>query len=168
MKHRQSHVLETLRQTQVFLDTHGATLGPAIASSRRTLDDVVSQLTTHATAQEGGKISSRGETARQRVLRRALRNDGMKPIAEVARQKLRDVPEFHAFRMPPTNATATQLVAHAQAMADAASVHEQLFKEVGLPDDFLTGLRSLANEVTRSIADRKQHGSKRSGATAAA
>lgn len=166
MRHRQSHMLETLRQVQVFLDTHASLVGPGIAASRHTLDDVVSQLATYATAQEGGKINSRGESAKQRVLRRALRKSHMRPIAEVAKQKLRDVPEFHAFVMPASNATSTQLVAHALAMADAATVHEHVFREVGLPEDFISQLRAAADEVTRSINDRKQHASKRTGATA--
>jgi hypothetical protein len=166
MKHRQSHVLETLRQVQVFLDANATAIGPAFASSRRNLDDVVTQLTTYANAQEVGTISSRGETAKQRALRDALREDHMEPIAEVARQKLRDVPEFRALVMPPSNATSTQLIARATAMAEAAQAHEQVFKEIGLPDDFIASLRTLAAEVAQSIDDRKQHASKRSGATA--
>jgi hypothetical protein len=166
MKHRQSHVLETLRQVQVFLDANAATVGPAVAASRRNLDDVVAQLTTHAAAQEGGNIGSRGETAKQRVLRTSLRNNHMRPIAEVAKQKLRDVPEFHALVMPAANATSAQLVAHATAMADAAQAHEEVFKEVGLPDDFVASLRSVADQVSLSIDARKQQAGKRSGATA--
>jgi len=166
MKHRQSHVLETLRQIQVFLDANAQVIGPAIASSRRNLDEVVTNLTNYASAQEVGNISSRGETAKQRALRAALRSDHMEPIAEVAKQMLRDVPEYHALVMPPNNITAPQLVARATAMADAAAVHEQAFKDIGLPDDFISSLRALATEVSQSIDDRKQHTSKRNGATA--
>ena len=137
MNNQQSHVLETLRQVQVFLDTNAAVVGPTIASSRRSLDDVVTQLATDATAQEPGNIGGRGETARQRALRSSVRQDHMGPIARVAKQKLRDVHEFHALTMPPSNATSAQLVARAAAMADAAQSYEQVFKGVGLPDDFI-------------------------------
>jgi hypothetical protein len=166
MNRQQSHVLETLRQVQVFLDTNAAVVGPTIASSRRSLDDVVAQLTSHSTAQESGNIASRGETARQRTLRSNLRQNHMRPIAEVAKQKLRDVPEFHSLTMPPSNATSAQLVARASAMADAAQSYEQVFTAVGLPDDFIPTLRSTAGDVSKSIDDRKQHAGKRSGATA--
>jgi hypothetical protein len=166
MNNQQSHVLETLRQVQVFLDANAAVVGPTIASSRRSLDDVVTQLAAHATAQESGTIGGRGESARQRALRSSLRQDHMRPIAEVAKQKLRDVPEFHALTMPPSNATSAQLVARASAMADAAQSHEQVFKDVGLSDDFIPSLRSTAGDVSKSIDDRKQHTGKRSGATA--
>src|SRR5215471_5669668 len=129
MNHQQGHVLETLRQVQVFLDNNAAVVGPTIASSRKSLDDVVAQLSAHATVQESGNIASRGETARQRVLRSSLRRDHMRPIAEVAKQKLRDVPEFGALTMPSVNASSARLVARALAMADAAQKHEQVFKD---------------------------------------
>jgi len=95
-----------------------------------------------------------------------LRENHMRPIAEVAKQKLRDVPEFHALTMPPGNATSAQLVARATAMADAAQSYERVFTDVGLPDDFITNLRSTAGDVSKSIDDRKQHTGKRKGATA--
>lgn len=87
-------------------------------------------------------------------------------MPKVARQKLRDVPEFHAFVMPPSNSTSAQLVAHATAMAEAARVHEQVFTEVGLPDDFLSSMLAVTAEVSKSIDDRKQHAGRRNGATA--
>ena len=122
MNNQQSHVLETLRQVQVFLDANAAAVGP--------------------------------------------RQNHMRPIAGVAKQKLRDVPEFHALTMPPSNATSAQLVARASAMADAAQSYDQVFTAVGLPDDFIPWLRSTADDVSKSIDDRKQHTGKRSGATA--
>ena len=166
MNFQQSHVLETLRQVQVFLDDNAAVVGPTIASSRKSLDDVVTQLSAHATAQESGNIASRGETARQRVLRSSLRRDHMRPIAEVAKQKLRDVPEFHALTMPPSSATSAQLVARASAMANAAQSYAQVFMDVGLPEGFVADLNSTAGEVAKSIDERKQHAGKRAGATA--
>jgi hypothetical protein len=74
----------------------------------------------------------------------------MRPIAEVAKQKLCDVPEFHALTMPPANAMSAQLMAGASAMADAAQSHEQVFTDVGLPDDFVMDLRSTADDVANS------------------
>ena len=84
----------------------------------------MTQLSAPATAQESGHLASRGETARQRVLRSSLRRDHMRPVAQ------------------------------------------EVFTDVGLPDDFVTDLRSTAGEVAKSIDDRKQHAAKRSGATA--
>jgi len=66
MRTRQSLVLDTARHVQAFLDDNAALIGPSIASSRRNLDDVVTQLTTLAVTQTTSKIASEGATARPR------------------------------------------------------------------------------------------------------
>jgi hypothetical protein len=166
MKHDQSSLLQTLRDVQQFLDDNAGIVGPAIASSRKNLDDVVTALAAHADDQQGGSVNGRGETAKQKALRLALRNTSMKPIAEVAKLKLRDVPEFHALRMPPANATSSQLVAMANAMAEAAKVHEAVFTSVGLPDDFIAQMLTAAQAITASASARGQHVNRRIGGTA--
>lgn len=166
MRTRQSLVLDTARHVQAFLDDNAALIGPSIASSRRNLDDAVSQLTTMAVTQSGGKIATRGATARQLSLMTALRTIHMRPIAEVAKQKLSDVPEFHSLTMPGGKLGATQLVAAATAMADAAQPHESVFTDVGLPDDFIAQLHSAADALTASLDTRHQQAGQTTGATA--
>ena len=156
MRARQSVLLDTARHVQAFLDDHAALIGPNIASSRRNLDDAVSQLTAMSITQTGGTIASRGATARQRSLRTSLRNNNMKPIAAVAKLMLPDVPEFGALLMPVKQLKATQLVAVAHAMADAAQLHEAVFTSTGLPDDFVAQLRTAADAVTTSLDARQK------------
>jgi hypothetical protein len=156
MRARQSVLLDTARHVQAFLDDHAALIGPNIASSRRNLDDAVSQLTAMSITQTGGTIASRGATARQRSLRTSLRNNNMKPIAAVAKLMLPDVPEFGALLMPVKQLKATQLVAAAHAMADAAQLHEAVFTSTGLPDDFVAQLRTAADAVTTSLDARQK------------
>jgi hypothetical protein len=50
MRTRQSLVLDTARHVQGFLDDNATVIGSSIASSRRNLDDVVTQLTTLSVA----------------------------------------------------------------------------------------------------------------------
>jgi hypothetical protein len=166
MRTRQSLVLETARHVQSFLDDNAALIGPSIASSRRNLDDVVAQLTTLAVTQSTSKIAGEGATARQKSLRTSLRANHMKPIAEVAKQQLRDVPEFASLTMPVKKLGATQLVAAATAMASAAQPHEAVFTQVGLPDDFLDQLHTAADAVSASITGRQQVHADATGATA--
>ena len=166
MRIRQSVLLETARHVQGFLDENRAVIGPNIASSRRNLDDAVARLTAMAITQTGGQIAAKGATARQRSLRTSLRVNFMKPVADVAKLKLPDVPEFHALTMPVKQLGATQLVAAAHAMADAAQVHAAVFIDVGLPDDFVAELRAAADAVTTSLDGRQKHGATASGATA--
>lgn len=166
MKNRQSRVLDTVHRVQRFLDDHADVIGPSIASARQSIDSVDGNLSGYAQLQSFGTTGSRGETNRQRALRAALRYDHIRPIAEVARQKLREVPEFSSLGMPRPNATSTQLVTFADAMAAAAAPHEQVFKEVGLPDDFIASLKAAAGVLAASVAQRSDHTDRRVGATA--
>jgi hypothetical protein len=158
MQHRQSNDLETLRHVEVFLDADTTAVEPTFSSSRCGLDDVIADLATYAAAQQGGNISSRGETAKQHALRSTLRNEDIDPTAEVTRQTHGDV----SYGMPATNATSAHLVAHAVV---AAKVHERGFKDTGLPDDVLADPQSVAGEVSQPIDDRKHHAGNRSGAS---
>jgi hypothetical protein len=166
MRIRQSVVLDTARHVQAFLDDNADVVGPAVASSRRNLDDVVAQLTTMAATQNTAKMASKGATARQKSLRVSLRTNHMKPIAEVAKQQLRDVPEFSSLTIPRKPLGSTQLVAAATAMANAAQAHESVFTGVGLPDDFIAQLHTAADAVTASIASRQEEIVETTGATA--
>ena len=59
MRVRQGQLLDTARHVQAFLDDNAALIGPTIASSRRNLDDVVSQLTTMAVTQTAARSRAR-------------------------------------------------------------------------------------------------------------
>ena len=166
MKSRQTRVLEALRVTQGFLDDNTALLdGVNRSGARRTLDAVVTQLTAHAVTQDLGTRLSRGETANQRALRMILRFNHMKPIADVARMRLREVPNFIALTRPRNNVSATRLIAAAGAMADAATPYEDVFIDAGLDPDFLTQLRQAAENMRRSLDDRAQSRRQSAGAT---
>ena len=166
MRNRTGRVGGTVRGVQGFLGKYATLIGPSVAPSRRSLDDVEAVLTTHAEVQAASFDASRGETSRQRALRATLRNNHMKPIAEVARLKLRDVPEFSSLTMPAPKITAAALVSKATSMHDAAAGHEAVFKDVGLPDDFLAALKAASDALTASITQRNDLIARRVGATA--
>jgi hypothetical protein len=166
MRSRQGAVLESLRRVQAFLDRNGEVLEPVIKSTGTQLAEVVDQLTRLAVRQDGGTRGGQGETAKQRGLRTTLRVSHMRPIAEVAKLRLREVPDFHALTMPLSNASTQRLITAANAMADAAAPHAAVLVENGLPADFLAQLRAAAEAVISSIAGRSTHQGARSGATA--
>ena len=166
MKDRQTRVLEALRGTQGFLDNNNTLLVVINQSgARRTLDHVVTQLSTHAVNQNAGTTLSRGETANQKSLRHTLRFNHMKPIADVARMHLREVPNFIALTRPRNNVSAMRLIAAAAGMADAAAPYAEVFVDAGLPADFLEQLQQAADDMRRSLDDRAQHARTRTGAT---
>lgn len=165
MKYQQNAVLTTLRRAQQFLDDNSVAVGGINPSARKELDEVVAQLTTLAVAQDGGARGSKGETARLRALRVALRNDHMAPIAEVAKYKLQAVPEFAALMLPPATVSGEIEIASATSMAEAATPHAKTFTDAGLSPTFLDDLRAAAAAVSDSLVDRDKHQSRRNGAT---
>src|SRR6266550_1598364 len=135
MRSKQGSVLDTLQRSQEFLDAQVPLLDDVNTSSaRRNLDEVAAQLAAHAVNQDGGSRGSKGETAKQRTLRLALRFNHMRPIAVVAKERLRDVPEFEALQMPRSNVVGQKLVAAAGGMADAAERHAEALIDGGVPE----------------------------------
>ena len=73
MNRRQKQVYQAFRRVQVFLDANTAVAQPANeAPSRRTLDDVVTNLNAHAATQDHSGIRSRSETQKKAALRKEL------------------------------------------------------------------------------------------------
>jgi nucleotide-binding universal stress UspA family protein len=166
MKQKEGSALETLRRVQGFLDTHADVFASVNQSStRRNLDNAVTQLTAHAADQETGLRSSKGETARQRALRLALRIHEMIPIVEAAKNAKKTVPELKALTMPDSHVRVEELLAAAGAMAETAGKHQQVLIDAGLPDNFVARLTAAADAVRQSIDVRGQNLGRRAGGT---
>jgi hypothetical protein len=167
MQAKEVAVLEALQRTQRFLDTHADIVGNVNASAaRRNIDANITVLAAYAVTQDRSARGGRGETARQRSMRSALRFEHMRPIAEIAKRELPNLPEFTALRMPPRKASSTRLVSLAGGMADAATPHTQVLLDGGLLDGFIERLRAAADELSRSLAGRTDHVSARVGSSA--
>lgn len=155
MKSTQATTLNTLTRVQRFLDDNGAALGTINQSGyRAVLDEVIQTLNAHAVDQTASKRSSAAATAKERVLRNALKLNHMRPIATVAAAQLRQVPEFLALKMPPVTSTSRGLIAWAGAMGGAASTYAKTFVDAGLPQDFLAELQSASDTLNTSITSR--------------
>jgi hypothetical protein len=155
MRNEQGTVLETLVRIQGFLDTNGEVMhGVNTSGARAKLDDVVKQLATHAVLQDKGARTSKGETERQRVLRIALRDDHMAPISLIAKQRLRDKPEFASLALPARNVGHQRLLAAAKAMAEAAEPHTPVFVEEGLSPQFVGDLQQATETYAQSLVGR--------------
>jgi hypothetical protein len=160
-------VLNTLQRVQRFMDTNDAVLGSVNDSGyRHVLDDVVTALKEHAVNQNASQQAGQGETARQRALRSALRQNHMRPIATIALAELPQVPEFVSLKMPANNVTPQRLIAAAGAMGAAAAKYESTFTTGGLATDFLAQLEAAANAVERSLTNRGASTTTQAAATA--
>jgi hypothetical protein len=165
MRLRQGAVLEMLRRVQAFLDKL-ATLGWLPESlARQRLDEVVERIAAHALEQLAGQRISQGETEKQRRLRHSLRHYYMRPIAVIAREHLREKPEFALLRLPPWNLRGVGLSAVARDMANTADIHIDLFVEGGLSREFVAELRAVADQLEASFVARGHAQAQRAGAT---
>jgi hypothetical protein len=166
MRVRQSHVFESCRGARGFLDDNATLLDEVNKSgARKALDDVVTQTAAHAANQDVGARTSKGETENQNVMCLAIRSNFMKPIAQVARMELRNVPNFVALTLPPFKIKGARFVAAAEAMADTATPYVQTFVNAGLPANFLDQFRQAAQTARQSLDVRAQSLRARVGAT---
>ena len=133
MKNSQERIYDTGRRIQAFLVANDAVLGSINKSGMRSdLDTILAALGESGGQQAAGRVTAVGETANQRALRLALRLNHMRPIASVARAKLRTVPNFEAMTMPNPRIRVVSLLAHAHGMAEAAQPYAQVFIDAGL------------------------------------
>jgi hypothetical protein len=138
-----------------------------LAVARAMLGQVVTSLTRHAVAQDVTVRRAQEDTRRKAVLAAELRTLHVRPITQIARALLRDVPGIEqALKLPKPAAPTSAVVHAAEAMAQAAKPHERVFVRHGLPADFLTRLRAAADAVAGTVASRSELQGQRVGATA--
>src|SRR6185437_6998221 len=128
----------------------------ASSGTMRRFDDMIAAIERATVAQESKKRLARAASARQRVLRNALRLLHMRPIASIAFAELRQTTEVNALQMPPAGTTSRQLIIVARAMAEAAEPHVGVFVEMGLSDDFIARLGAAASALEGCLVDRER------------
>ena len=166
MRHSQGQVFNTGRRIQTFLDANDSLFsGINKSATRAELDTVVTALGNDVGLQATGRTTARGESANQRTLRLALRLNHMRPIASMAKLRLRTVPNFAALTLPSPHLTGKSLVAHATGMGGAAKPYEQVFVDGGLPADFLDRLSAATAAVEASLVTRATARGQQSQAT---
>lgn len=167
MRTTDATVLSTLHQARAFIDSHIDQLGPLeSAGYRRKLEEVISELEQFSVEQDTAHRTSKGQVARQRALCAALRLNHMRPIAAIAAARLREIPEFNAFRMPLHRAKTTELVIAADAMARMARAYASVFIEGGLAKDFVERLEAAARALADCVTERQTSLTLKAGASA--
>jgi len=168
MELRQQQVIESYQRVQRFLDAHPNAAGSYAGSygePKARLDAVVERLTAHATRQMESGRKGRAETSRQRALKRALREDHLRPIAKIAHAVLHDAPGIAvALRLPRPQLTVTRLLADASAVRNAVAAYQPVFVENALPADFMEELDAAIAALRVSLVDRAESVGARVGA----
>jgi hypothetical protein len=169
MKTRQDSVLAALQRAKPFIDDNFDQLSSAVdfTGARKRLDDIVVSFTAQAFDQNVNDRRVRAEVLKQRQLRDKLRTEQMRPIAEIARRNLRNVPEFKALLMPRQTSNGPAFIASANGMLNAATIHKDTLIERGLPADFLEQFQSAVAKLEASVSERQKSRTRRMGATKA-
>ena len=148
MHKRQRGVAQALQRIQAFLDAHADRLGGINDSgARRQLDAIAGQLVALESEQDPFGYQRDRDRDRVRALIGRLRLFHMRPIAAIARARLRESPEYAKLRVPPVRVDPGTAVLMAREMARAAEPHAPFFVAMGLPADFRQRLDDAAAAV---------------------
>ena len=167
MRGRQQQRVEAYQRVQAFLADNPLAEPNSYGAPKALLDDVVGRLTTHGVDQAAGTRMGKADTQRQRVLRRVLRQQHLRPIAQIAKAVLRYGPGLdRATRMPSAHMTTTQLLAEARAIRVAAAPYEATFVHHGRAVDFLARLDAAIDDLLQAQLGHARNMGKKSGASA--
>jgi hypothetical protein len=169
MKFREIAVTEAMRGADVFLDGHYSVLADGnaedVARARRKVAEVLADLRQLAVDQDGGWRGFKGEAAKQKKLRADLCKDWLKPIARIARRKLRQVPEYKSLEMPEKGLPLHGFIASARGMCSTAAEHREALIAYGLPESYVQDLNAAIDAFEAAIGNRDGHLVSRASAT---
>jgi hypothetical protein len=163
----QKQQIESYQRVQDFLKAHPPPESPGYLVQKKKFDDIVATLTNHSSGQAEGRRLRRAAVSRQPALRKALRDQHLAPIAQIARALLADAPGIEkALRMPAYNLNPLRFIAEANAMRSAAAPYEAQFIEAGRPADFLAQLDAATEALRQSILGKARNLGQQVGARA--
>jgi hypothetical protein len=164
---RQKQAIEAYRRVQVFLANHPPPESPGYVLQKKEIDEVVATLSEHSVSQLTGGRLTQAEVARQRALRKTLREDHLRPIAKIARATLAKAPGIErALKMPGYTLGTLRLVNEAKAMRDAAAQYVPQFVDAGRPADFLEQLDKSVEPLLESMTGHSLNLGRKVGARA--
>jgi hypothetical protein len=156
MKQEQQRKLDSLIRVQDFLArNHDLVGGDAMAAVVNQVDDAVSQVRQHITAQVSTGLVVSGQTGRVRGMAKNLVRTHLGPIAKFARASLKGVPEYATLATPAREASPKRLVSHAYAVAEAAKPYISAMTAAGFPADTIDHLVAATNELNETIVKRE-------------
>lgn len=119
------------------------------------LEQIVRDLTENGQEQDVNVRVTRGETARQRSLRRALWSHHMVPISRIAKRAFGIPGLDQKFALPPRRADNEAILAAARGMLQAAEAHVEVFvKQEGLPASSFAAFRKAIDDLASALATR--------------
>jgi hypothetical protein len=157
MQSRTRDLLDCFQRVEEFLTQHPLPeAAAALGEQAATLHDVVTRLTSDFAAQVSGKNFVGVHVKSAIELRHTLYAEHLMPISRLAREVFGSTGFGEAFRMPARRASNQQLIASAQAFADAAVQQKDTFVRHGLPGDFIEQLKASADALGGARMAKKE------------
>lgn len=155
MERRQKQVIDSYERVRGFVAAHPLEGGADYGVPKQLLDEIMERLASHDMMQERGTRKGRAAVVSQRLLARRLRDVHLKPIAQVGRAVLRDVPELHALLRPPrADVPASRMITQAMVVRELAAAHEQVLAANGCEVGFLAALDAAIGALQEVLALR--------------
>ncbi len=168
MQRRQIKALESARRVQAFLDSRATALGFATSPSLRSqLDAAVADLTAQQLEQGTAQVLAQIETALQAAYRRHFYLCFIRPIAAIAKVRLRNFGQSRGLVMSEASTHASRFAANAATLAHAAEEHEAVFVRNGMAVEFLEQMQVALSQITASAEASARYKCRHVAATAA-
>ena len=166
MQLKHLNILDTVRRVQGFLVRQAAALGALVtATLSAQLDEAGTQLVSFQQEQAACASAAKGETANQAAYRKNFYAKFMRPIARIAKARLKLAPDYSALVVPSHGLRHGDFAGAAQTLVDTAAKYEKDFLAGGMAIDFLAQMRAAIAQLTASKAAGDQAVSRRQAAT---
>ena len=148
MRQDEQRTFDSLIRGKDFIDRNGVVLGPvATSAAKKQIDDAVSQLRQHVTAQGATERAVAGQTGRIQGMAKQLIRSHISPITKFGRANLKGVSDFETLTRTPKPGSPKKLVSQAFAIAKAAAPYASAMTAAGFPADTVEQLLAATNEL---------------------
>lgn len=165
MQMRTKQGLQTMRRAHAFLA--GRAFTAAIGELKPQVDTlaaIIERLERHATDQEMGTSVTRAATDAKRAMANQLRQEYLRPIAQIARNLFADDAELRKSFLVKPPRDEEGLIQLASAFAERSAQFKDRFVEKGLASDFVERLQKAIEEFREVIVNRGLEQARRTAA----
>ena len=152
----QERVIQSFRRVQGWFvaNPEYVAANPKLGVQLDALNGIVNRISDHAIVQNTQHAQSLLISKDELEKRHALVAHHMAPIVKVARALRGTVPGIGVLSLPKGNASKSEVIMAANAMAEKAMNHKDVLLESGLPADFIEQLQQAAATLKTSLDDR--------------
>jgi len=165
--------LKTKQGLQTLLRAHAFLAGKALTAAVgdvkphvEALDAIIVRLEGFATEQAAREAAARGGTETKRQMSRALRQEYLRPIAQIARRLFSNDSQLRSSFLLPGTKDDEGVIQTARAFAERVSEYKEKFVARGLAPDIVERLHKATEEFRGQLTSRLLDRSRRVAATA--